>query len=113
MSENRPQKSPLSRAYSFWISALQPDLRDRLRSAIFILIHGKTGDKLVAVLFQLWLELFAGAEGAAAAGVERATGWRIQRAWQLAGQFDAFAAFVRVQTRRRGKQCLGVRMAVL
>jgi len=53
-----------------------------LRLAVLVLIDGEAGYQLVAVLLELRLELFAGAESAAAAGVERATGRWVQRAWQ-------------------------------
>lgn len=78
---------------------------------MFVLIDRKAGHHLLTVLFQLRLQLHAGAEGAAAAGVERAARRRVHRAGQFAGQLDALAAHIRVQPRGRRQQRLSVRMA--
>lgn len=78
---------------------------------MFVLIDRKAGHHLFTVLFELRLQLNAGAEGAAAAGIERTARRRIHRAGQLAGQLDALAAHIRIQSRRRRQQRLSVRMA--
>ena len=78
---------------------------------VLILINSETRHQLAAVLFELRLQLRARPKMAAAAGVERAAWRRVQRAWQLTGKFDALAAVVRVQTRRRRQQRLSVRVA--
>jgi hypothetical protein len=78
--------------------------------AVLILVDRKAGYQLATVVLQLRLKLGARAETATAAGVKRAARRRIQRARQLAGQLDALAAVVRVQTRRCRQQRLRVRM---
>ena len=77
---------------------------------ILILIDGKAGYQLAAVILKLRLKLGAGTKASTAARVKGAARRWIQRARQFAGQLDPLAPIVRIQTRRRRQQRLGVRM---
>ena len=76
---------------------------DRL---IFILINREAGNLLPTVVFQLRLQLHAGAKTPVAARIKGAAWRRIERARQLTCQLNALTTVVWIKPRRRRQQSL-------